>query len=78
MRIVGILIAFGLLLLLFVWWMNISLGGAEQIMKMTPQVGNSPNVQNENTNPIDYSKDKLKQIESEEQKRIDQLNNPER
>lgn len=76
MRLIGILIAVTILSLLVVWWLNMSLRATQTSVSTIENIDQSQETQNiEGRGPIDYSKEKAKDINEMTEERAREYEN---
>jgi hypothetical protein len=63
LKIIGIVIAIFLLSLLFVWWMNLTIESTNKATTTIQQIDGNQGIQTQpGTGPIDYSKQKVEEL----------------
>lgn len=75
MRIVGLLISIALISLLLVWWISRLLNSTDKAVTTTQQLKGGQNIQTQTgSGPIDYSKQKVNEINEKSQERSEEIN----
>ena len=71
MKLIGILISILLLSLLFVWWINLSLKSTQRAWQTTQTINKTQETEDvqQGTNPVEYSKQKVDEINQNSQDR---------
>lgn len=75
MKLIGLLITILLISLIFVWWIGKSVDRTNNAMQTIQQVeGNGEQPVQSNTNPVDYSKQKVEDYNQLQEDRANELN----
>lgn len=76
MRLIGILITVVVISLLFVWWVNLAANNTKKTLSDTQNlVGTSSAQESGNIGPIDYSKQKVEEINKKTIENGNKINN---
>lgn len=63
MKLIGLIIAIILMSALFIWWISLSLNRTSEVMTTVQPLNGSQEIQVQtDTSPIDYSKEKIEEI----------------
>jgi hypothetical protein len=75
MKLVGLLITIFLVSLLFVWWINLSLKSTQRAWQTTQTINKTQETEDvqQGTNPVEYSKQKVDEINQDYQNQADEF-----
>lgn len=73
MKLIGLLITIAIVSVLFVWWMNLSVESTSQAMQATSGIEQSTGSAT-NSKPVDYSKQKVEEINESTKERGEEVN----
>ena len=76
MKLVGLLVTAAVLALLVFWWLSLSVGNTEKATTLPPEIeAEQINQGQTGTAPLDYSKEKIQEVNELNQERNEQVEN---